>query len=65
MGFIPGNKFPHTKVSGYDELENIENESRALEVTRLGSSTDPNLGHTPVFGIYYFRIAFSWDVVGP
>jgi hypothetical protein len=28
----------------YNELENIEKHSRALEVT-LGSSTDTNLGH--------------------
>ena len=31
-------------IQKYDGLENIENPSRALEVT-LGSSTDINLGH--------------------
>ena len=31
-------------IQKYDGLENIENPSRALEVT-LGSSTDTNLGH--------------------
>ena len=31
-------------IQKYDGLENIENPSRALDVTR-GSSTDTNLGH--------------------
>ena len=54
----------------YDGLENIENSSRALEVT-LSSSTDTNLGHNHtkkfknVWGKFrYFRIAFSREVVG-
>ena len=33
-------------IQKYDGLENIENSSRALEVT-LGSSTDTNLDHRP------------------
>jgi hypothetical protein len=33
-------------IQKYDGLENIENPSRALEVT-LGSSTDTNLDHRP------------------
>ena len=41
----PMGKFHIQKhVQKYDGSENIENPSRALEVT-LGSSTDINLGH--------------------
>jgi hypothetical protein len=56
----------------YDGLENIEKRSPPLEGT-LGSSTDKNLGHnhTEVLKKYvwrkfwYFRTAFSREVVGP
>ena len=51
-------------IQKYDGLENIENSSRALEVT-LGSGTDPNLGRNPIkfkkmSGKFrYFGIIFS------
>ena len=41
MSFIPQTKF---HIQKYDGLENIEKQSRALEVT-LGSSTNTNLAH--------------------
>ena len=45
----------------YDGLENIENPSGALEVTR-GSSTDTNLGHNHLFSNSIFSER-SWPLI--
>ena len=48
-------------IQKYDGLENIENPSRALEVTR-GSSTDTNLGHNHLFSNSIFSES-SWPLI--
>ncbi len=51
----------HILVQKYNGLENIENPSRALEVTR-GSSTDTNLGHNHLFSNSIFSES-SWPLI--
>ena len=48
-------------IQKYDGLENTENPSRALEVTR-GSSTDTNLGHNHLFSNSIFSES-SWPLI--
>ena len=48
-------------IQKYDGLENIDNPSRALEVTR-GSSTDTNLGHNHLFSNSIFSES-RWPLI--